>query len=368
MTVTVSDSMPIRIAPTGPPAARLRGMPADVYRSGRASGLAHIRLTLDGSGALAAEAAKLAITARPDWPATAAHTGAGIGTQVLAGTPTLSVTVADDRLADTLDFLCAQVKRLTWAELAETTARAEQAERSRRDRLSPRTTARRLATGQEPAPDRPSGPVASHLTLLADVAGTVEPPPVHDAPAPTRPPECPRTTSRAGSGEQTWYAACWDLPQVDAESLAATELFLFALAGAPFSPLFLALRDDLGVSYGPRTGVQRRRTGARAWLELAFPTAREPEVRTTTERVLADTDARGRLDRGRAVLLSSVLAALDFGRGQADALALGRVVGSPTYAWDVAAHLAGNDIDRLLSRVPDALRTLGTARTGSYHA
>ncbi|HKN96790.1 MAG TPA: hypothetical protein VJX10_06725, partial [Pseudonocardiaceae bacterium] len=139
MTVTVADSMPLRITPTGPVAARLRGMPADVYRSGRASGLAHVRLTLDGSGALVAEAAKLAITAHPDWPVTAAHTGAGIGTQVLAGTPTLSVTVAADRLADTLDFLCAQVNRLTWAELAETTTTAERAERSRRQRLSPRT-------------------------------------------------------------------------------------------------------------------------------------------------------------------------------------------------------------------------------------
>jgi hypothetical protein len=74
------------------------------------------------------------------------------------------------------------------------------------------------------------------------------------------------------------------------------------------------------------------------------------------------------MDRNRNVLLSSVLAALDFGSGQADALALGRVIGSPSYSWDVAAHLAGGDVRRLLDRVPVALRTLSTARVGSYHA
>jgi hypothetical protein len=341
--MTVSDSMPVRIAATGP----LRDTPADVYLSGRTSGLAHIRLTVN---APTAEAAKQAITAHPDWPATAAHTGAGIGTKTLAGTPTLSLTVATDRLDATLDFLCAAIHDVTWPEPAE------------HPHPNPKTTARKLATGPEP---NPTG--RTHLTVLADIKGTPEPPETRETPA-APPPERQPTVSRAGNGDQTWYAACWDLPKADAESTAAAELFLFALGGAPFSPLFQALRDDLGISYGPRTSVQPRRRNARAWLELTFPTTREPDVQATIERTLATPDARRWMNRSRNVLLSSVLAALDFGSGQADALALGRVVGSPTYAWDVAAQLTTNNTDELRSRVPTTLHTLSTASIGTYSA
>jgi hypothetical protein len=381
-------------------------MPAGVYLSGLASRLAHVRLTLDACGssgapALIAEACRLAVTTPPGWQATAARTGAGIGTKVFAGAPTLSVTVAADRLEDTLGFLCATAAGLTRADLAEATASAERAGQSRRERLSPRTTARWLAAGPEPAPDQPVDPAGRlpwHVTLLADRAGagladtglggtglggtglggtglggtgrdgTAESAPDRGMRTAAQDLECPGTVSRSGTGEQTWYAACWELPPADAELAAAIELFLFALAGAPSSPLYQALRDDLGISYGPRTSVQLRRNGARAWLELAFPTAREAQARATTERILAGTDVRHWMDRNRNVLLSSVLAALDFGSGQADALALGRVIGSPSYSWDVAAHLAGGDVRRLLDRVPVALRTLSTARVGSYHA
>lgn len=341
--MTVADSMPVRIAPTGP----LRDTPADVYLSGRTTGLAHIRLTVT---APTAEAAKQALTTHPNWPATAARTGAGIGTKTLAGTPTLSLTVATDRLNDTLEFLCTAIQDLTWPEPTEHPTN------------NPKTTARNLATGPEPNPT-----AQTHLTVLADFKGTPEPAETHEPPAA---PSLVRQSSvaRAGKGDQTWYAACWDLPEADAESTAAAELFLFALAGAPFSPLFQALRDDLGISYGPRTSVQPRRQTARAWLELTFPTAREPEVQATIERTLATADVRKWMTRSRNVLLSSVLAALDFGSGQADALALGRVMGSPSYAWDVATHLATDDADELGDRIPATLSTLSTANIGTYSA
>lgn len=366
--MTVSDSMPVRVAAAGPVAAHLNGRPADVYWSGRTSGLAHIRLLLDAgpSAALIAEVGRVAITGQPDWPATAEHTGAGIGTKVFAGTPTLSVTVPTDRLDATLGFLCSTMDRLTGPELARATATAEETERLRQQRRGPATIARRLATW----PEQPPGPhvdsLRPEIVVLADTPGTVEPAAPRDVPAPVHEPT--GRGSASGGGAQSWFAACWELSPVDAELAAATELFLFATAGAPFSPLFRALRDELGISYGPRTSVVRRRGGARAWLDLAFPTAHEERVLATTDRILGSDDVDGWMDRARAVLVSSVLAALDVGSGQADALALGRAVGSPTYCWDVAAQLADGDLDLLVGRVPAAVRTLRTASTGSYRA
>lgn len=374
---SILDSMPVRVAATGPLARHLRALPADVYRSGLASGLAHVRLTLDAPGpaALVAEAVKLAVTTRPDWPAAAAHTGVGVGTKVLAGSPTLSLTVAADRLDSTLGFLRATADRLTWADLAQATTSVEQDARARQERQNPRTTARRLAAGPEPErrseATEATGRLPVHLTLLAHVAGTVEPARVLEV-LPVEHPESvgAGAVHRSGSGKQTWYAVGWELRPVDAERAAAAELFLFALAGAPFSPLFQALRDELGISYGPRTSVQRRRGSARAWLDLAFPTAHEARVRSTIEQIFgaADDEIRRWMARSRTVLLSSVLGAFDFGSGQADALALGRVVGSPTYPWDVAAHLVDGDLSRLLDRVPTRLRMLSAARVGSYQA
>jgi Peptidase M16 inactive domain len=372
VTGSILDSMPLRVAPSGPLAERLGSLPTDLYLARLVSGLAHIRLTLDTSGT--AEAVKLAVTGRPDWQETAARTGAGVGTKVLAGSPTLSITAAADRLGDILDFLRHAADGLTWADLNVVTANAEQAARARRERQSPRTSARQLAAAPEPTPSKqpdPTGRLPLHLTLLADGAGSVEPAPAREVPAPAEHPlpgDC-GSVHRSGTGQQTWYAVCWDLGPIDAERAAAAELFLFALGGAPFSPLFQTLRDDLGISYGQRSSVQRRRDGARAWLELAFPTACEAQVRATIDQIIAATDAdiRWWLDRSRNVLLSSVLGALDYGSSQADALTLGRVIGSPTYSWDIAAHLVDGDVDRLLNRLPARLRTLSTARIGAYH-
>ncbi|WP_410643338.1 insulinase family protein [Amycolatopsis sp. lyj-346] len=345
----VLDGLPVRIAAGG--TART---PADVYRSGIASGLAHVRWTLAATGASAkvAEAWKRAVVARPEWRGIAASTGAGVGTKVLAGAPALSFTVTEDRLGELLGFLDGTA--LTWADLdVADVGRAP----------DPRLAARRLAAGEDPVV-RTDGPLKTHLTVLADLDGTPEPGPIREPPANPAEPGRGGGTHRAGSGRQTWCAVCWDLPPVDAAQAAAAELFLFGVAGAPFAPLYQVLRDDLGISYGLRTSVQRRPGAARAWLELGFPTAREAEVRAATERVLGHPDVRRWMENARNVLLSSVLAALDFGSGQADALAFGHVVGDPAYSWKVAGHLA----DRRPDRVPGTLRTLGTANIGSYQA
>ena len=349
----VLDCLPVRIAADGSV-----GLPADVYRSGIASGLAHVRLTLDATGASAkvAEAWKRAVVARPEWRGIAASTGAGVGTKVLAGKPALSFTVTEDRLGELLGFLGGTA--LTWADLD--VAEVERAG-------SPRLAARRLAAGEDPAL-RSEGPLKTHLTVLADIDGTTEPITIHATPADTTEPRHGGETHRSGSGRQTWYAVCWDLPPVDAEQAAAAELFLFGVAGAPFAPLYQALRDDLGISYGLRTSVQRRPGEARAWLDLGFPTAHEVEVREAIEQVLGHHDVRQRMENARNVLLSSVLAALDFGSGQADALAFGHVVGDPAYSWKVAGHLGGTDAGRLLERVPGTLSTLENANVGSYQA
>ena len=349
----VLDCLPVRIAAES--SARL---PADVYRSGIASGLAHVRWTLDAVGAATkvAEAWKRAVIARPEWRGIAASTGTGVGTKVLAGKPALSFTVTEGRLGELLGFLNSTA--LTWADLDVTDAgRAS----------TPRLAARRLAAGED-VRVRTEGPLKTHLTVLADLDGTPEPATIRRGSADATEPRRGGETHRAGSGRQTWYAVCWDLPPVDAEQAAAAELFLFGVAGAPFAPLYQALRDDLGISYGLRTSVQRRPGAARAWLELGFPTEREAEVREAAERVLRHHDVRKWLESARNVLLSSVLAALDFGSGQADALAFGHVVGDPAYSWEVAGHLGGTDVGRLLERVPGALSTLETANVGSYHA
>ncbi|MGW4523831.1 insulinase family protein [Amycolatopsis sp. NPDC004378] len=343
----VLDCLPERIA---------TGWPADVYRSGIASGLAHVRWTLDATGASAkvAEAWKRALVARPGWRGTAANTGAGVGTKVLAGRPALSFTVTEDRLDELLGFLGGTA--LTWADLdVAGTGPAG----------SPRLAARRLAVGEDPCV-RADGPLGTHLTVLADLDGTPEPLAVREPPATTARPRRGGETHQDGTGGQAWYAVCWDLPPVDAEQAAAAELFLFGVAGAPFAPLYQALRDDLGISYGLRTSVQCRPGATRAWLELGFPTERAAEVREAIERVLGHDDVPRWMENARNVLLSSVLAALDFGSGQADALAFGHAVGDPAHSWQVAGHLGGTG--RLFDRVPAALGTLATANIGSYHA
>jgi hypothetical protein len=341
------DCLPERIA--------TRWAHADVYRSGIGSGLAHVRWTLDATGANVAEAGKRAVIARPEWRVVAASTGAGVGTKVLAGKPALSFTVTEDRLGELLGFLGGTA--LTWVDLDVAAGRPG----------SPRLAARSLAAGDEPSV-RTEGPLRTHLTVLADLDGTAAPVTIRETSADTREPRRGGGTRRAGSGRQAWYAVCWDLPPVDAEQAAAAELFLFGVAGAPFAPLYQVLRDELGISYGLRTSVQRRPGAARAWLELSFPTEREAEVREATERVLGHHDVLRWMENARNVLLSSVLAALDFGSGQADALAFGHVVGDPAYSWKVAGHLGGTDVGRLLDRVPVALATLETANAGSYHA
>ncbi|WP_328614044.1 insulinase family protein [Amycolatopsis sp. NBC_00355] len=349
----VLECLPVRIAAGG--STRL---PADVYRSGIASGLAHVRWTLATTGASAkvAEAWKRAVAARPEWRGVAASTGAGVGTKVLAGQPALSFTVTEDRLGELLGFLGGTA--LTWADL-------DVADAGRT--ADPRLAARRLAAGEDLFV-RPEGPLETHLTILADLDGPAEPATSREPPADLTSPRRAGETHRAGSGRQTWYAVYWDLPPLDPEQAAAAELFLFGVAGAPFAPLYQALRDDLGISYGLRTSVQRRPGQARAWLELSFPTDREAEVREATERVLGHHDVGKWLENARNVLLSSVLAALDFGSGQADALAFGHVVGDPAYSWKVAHHLGGTDLVRLLNGVPGPLTTLGSANIGSYHA
>lgn len=342
----VLNCLPQPIATAWPAAA--------VYRSGIASGLAHVRVTLASAGAATpvAEAWKRAVVARPEWRGLAARTGGGVGTKVLAGSPALSFTVTEDRLGELLGFL--DDTALTWADLDVTAAgRAG----------TPRLAARKLAAADVTGA-RPEGPLRTHVTVLADVDGTPEPLTIREKPAETPVPGGGET-HRAGTGDQTWYAVCWSLPPVDAGEAAAAELFLFAVAGAPFSPLYQALRDDLGITYGLRTSVQRRPGDTRAWLELAFPTAREAEVRAAIERVLGHPGAGRWMENARNVLLSSVLAALDHGSGQADALAFGHVIGDPAHSWAVADHLGAGG---LLDRVPARLGTLATANVGSYQA
>lgn len=332
----------------------------------------HVRCVLSAARvgadepAVVAEALRQAVEANVEWAALARDTGVALRPRVLAGQATLSFTSQTAHTVAAVEKLASLIAGLTWQDLAMVTSRAVAAITGRSARVSPRHVARRLCTtpvgdGREEVDGvRDEGLHASFVVLLSAAHRTQCEPsdspelPVEDLRLSTRLTHRPKIE---GSGRQAWIAWTSELPQRliatprRAHSLAAAQLAFFTIAGSPASPVFRTLRDELGISYGPRSDVQvLGRTAARGWIEISVPSDHvdlvNDCVQTEFQRVVSRPTAD--LVSSAPVLRTSLRAVLDAPSGQADAIVAGLTVHDPWHAWRMAEAL-----DR-----PDALRSL----------
>jgi hypothetical protein len=175
----------------------------------------------------------------------------------------------------------------------------------------------------------------------------------------------------SADSRQSWLAFGWDVHTESLAVAAAVQLFLFAIAGSPASWLYRQLRDRLGLSYGSRTNVQHRGPNRlRCWLELNVPVGSETIARELVGEALrleADLLTRAGAESSRA-LITAALGSLDTPTGQADAISLGRRLGSWRYSWELVDELAELTGAELPALVPAALRDPAAATIGCYRS
>ncbi len=297
----------------------------------------------------------------------------------VGGHPAVTLTGVAGALGPVLDVLLAMADAGVVTELDAMAGQAVLLDEARETRSTPRLRARELCRVPSDSPADTAQLIneirdARFETTLVIESGSSGPSAggFVDEPVPSTPRErLQGGWHYAGASEsaQSWCAYGWDLQVSSLREAAAAQLFLFSLAGTSSSWLYRRLRDELGLSYGPRTNIQPLGPGwIRCWLELNVPRQKEAIAHDLVQQALHldDNELIAACNQSSKALVTAHLRTLDDAAGQADAICLGRRIGSWRHSWDlvdVLAQLSGPDI---AAATPTALRHPGKATVGVY--
>lgn len=392
MTVTVAPEPPIAVS-----AGALSDRVGSNSRVGRTtlrhyharldSRLSHLRCVIGASsdGLQSTSTGLLAATLHQiflddaDWTAMMFRSGIAMRPRVIGGLPVVSLSCLREQTPDVVAHLQSVLDHTDWVSMAQASPEAAAHLWTRHARMTPRSSARALcvvssshttparnvAAPPSPAETEPRFEVSALTCSDADEVAVADPAPDRMA-CPAMEPLAYGSRS-AGDGDQSWLAWAWDISTPTARSVAAAQLYLFAAAGAPFSPLFRLMRDQLGISYGARTSVQQcTATSSRGWIEVSVPREHEGTASELLQRALDGVaqDLNAHFCSSAPAFRTAVLSTLDSPGGAADAVVVGNSLGDPSMIWRTAMTL--DDPVGLAESVPPALTDASLASTGTY--